>query len=220
MHKMNWKMNRYLSTLLGVFLVGLLARAEDQPRYTNDFEKTEVGSVPDEVMVLAGDFTVQSDGTNHFLELPGAPLDSFAVQFGPGGKEMAVEAQVFATSRGRRMPTFGVGLGGVSGWKLQVSPAKNAIELLKDQDSKATTEYAWKSGEWLRVKLRVSATAEEAWKIEGKVWPVGKPESEAITISHLDKESPVSGRASILASPFSGTPIRFDNLVVEPLVGK
>src|SRR5262245_11193389 len=119
--------------LAGLLSLGLAALAGETGKhlYENNFEKAEVGKVPDDLMVLGGEFAVKSEGTNKFLELPGSPLDSFAVQFGPAEKEdVAVSARVQGTSKGRRAPTLGVGLGGVSGWKLQVSPAKKAVELL------------------------------------------------------------------------------------------
>src|SRR5882672_4849888 len=110
--------NFLLCTLAGLGLVACAAQAESI--YSNNFEKAEAGKLPEELMVLGGEFAVKSEGTNQFLELPGAPLDSFAVQFGPGEKEnVAVSARIFGTVKGRRTPSFGVGLGGVSGFKLQ-----------------------------------------------------------------------------------------------------
>lgn len=186
--------------------------------YTNNFDQAEIGSVPDDLMVLGGEFTVTRDGTNQFLELPGAPLDSFAVQFGPAtNSEVAVRAKVFGTSKGRRAPTFGVGLGGVSGWKLQVAPGKTALELLKDQEVKATVAYDWKSGVWMQLRLEIHQAKAGEWKIAGKVWRPDEPEPKTALISFVETEEPVTGRASILASPFAGTPIWFDDLQVERL---
>lgn len=183
--------------------------------YANDFEKTPVDKLPEDLMVLGGDFLVKGTGTNQFLELPGAPLDSFAVQFGPAAKDaVAVNARILGTNKGRRTPTFGVGLGGVSGWKLQVSPGKKAIELLKDQESKATFAYDWKSGAWAQLRLEIRKVKDGAWKIEGKVWAQGEPEPSTPLISYDETEEPVSGKASILGSPFAGTPIWFDDLQV------
>ena len=127
------------------------ARADETGHtiYKNDFEMAEAGKVPDELMVLSGEFEVKADGTNRFLELPGTPLDSYAVLFGPVEKENdSVRARIFATAKGRRTPTFGVGLGGVSGFNLQVSPAKEALEILKDQASQTNVTFKWKSGTW------------------------------------------------------------------------
>ena len=172
-------------------------------------------------MVLGGEFAVKREGTNQFLELPGAPLDTFAVQFGPAEKtDVAVVARVFGTSKGRRAPTFGVGLGGVSGWKLQVSPAKKTAELLKDQELKATVNHDWKSGTWTQVRLEIRKVKDGAWKIEGKAWTVGESEPKAALISYDETEEPIPGKASILGSPFAGTPIWFDDLKVEPADAK
>src|SRR4051812_15786278 len=67
-----------------LLLVSLcVARGQGTVLYENDFQKAEVGKVPEDMMVLDGNFSVKAEGTNKFLELPGAPLDSFAVQFGP-----------------------------------------------------------------------------------------------------------------------------------------
>ena len=49
------------------------------------------------------------------------------------------------------------------------------------------------------------------------VWRSAEPKEW--TISFADKEEPVSGRASVVGSPFAGTPVWFDDLVVER-VGK
>lgn len=204
--------------ICGLFVCGLVAFADDTAKtlYKNDFEKAEAGKLPDDVSALSGDFIVRSEGTNRFLELPGSPLDSFAAQFGPAEKEgVAVSARIFGTSKGRRGPVFGVGLGGVSGWKLQVSPAKKAIELLKDQTVKASKEFEWKAGTWTQLRLQVRKVKDGEWRIEGKAWIAGEAEPKDWTISFDEKEELVAGKASVLGSPFAGTPIWFDDLVVE-----
>jgi hypothetical protein len=184
--------------------------------YRQDFEKLPAGPLPDEFMVLGGEFVVKAEGTNKFLELPGAPLDSFAVQFGPGEKEnVAVRARVLSTAKGRRTPAFGVGLGGVAGLKFQVSPGKKAVELLKDQELKSSASFDWKSGAWVHLRLQVRKLKEGEWKVEGKAWLQGEPEPKEWMISFDEKEEPIPGKASVLGSPFAGTPIWFDDLVVE-----
>lgn len=95
--------------------------------YENNFEKAELDKVPADFLVLDGAFEVKADGGNKFLELPGAPLDTFGVLFGPTEKDsLAVSARIFGTLKGRRFPSFGVGLNGVGGFRLLVSPAKNS----------------------------------------------------------------------------------------------
>jgi hypothetical protein len=186
-----------------------------QPLYTNNFESATVGKMPEDFMVLSGDFTVKEERGNKFLELPGSPLDSFSVQFGPSGNaEAMVGARINGTGKGRRFPTFGIGLNGVAGYRLQVSPAKNALELYRDQELKGIASFDWKSGTWTTLRLQVHKDPAGGWKIEGKAWPEGAAEP-AWMITVNDKEDPPAGRASLLGSPFSGAAIRYDNLAVS-----
>src|SRR5437762_13249277 len=74
--------------------------------YQNNFEKAEPGKVPEDFLVLEGGFTVKEESGNKFLELPGAPLDTFGVLFGPTeDRGVAVSARVYGTSKGRRFPS-------------------------------------------------------------------------------------------------------------------
>src|SRR5882762_3737092 len=137
--------------------------------YQNDFEKAEIGKVPDEFLVLDGGFVVKEENGNKFLELPGAPLDSFGVLFGPTEKEgIAVSARIFGTGKGRRYPTFAVGLNGqgTSAYKLQVAPAKKALELFKGDEVKSSVPYEWQSGAWTRLRLQVRKVKDGQWKVE------------------------------------------------------
>ena len=190
--------------------------AKRKALFENDFEKAEVGKLPEGLEFAVGEFIVKQDGANTFLELPGAPLESYSVQFGPvETADVAVKARILGTMKGRRGPTFGVGLNGIGGFKLQVSPGKKAVELLKDQETKASAEFDWKSGVWTQLRLQVRKIKDGEWKIEGKAWPQGRPEPKDWAVSIDEKEEPIAGRASLIASPFSGTPIGFDDLRVE-----
>lgn len=189
--------------------------------YSNNFDNAEIGKVPNDMMVLGGDFAVQRDGTNQFLALPGAPLDSFSVQFGPSVRtNVQASARIFGKSRGRRAPTFGVGIGGVSGWKAQVSPAKNALELIHDLEVKASVPYDWKSGTWTHVQIELRQTKADAWQISAKAWAEGDPVPARPLIEFTETEPPIAGRASIIGSPFAGTPIWYDDLAVHALPEK
>ena len=186
-----------------------------KPLYQNDFEQAALDKVPDDFLVLDGQFAVKEEGGNKFLELPGAPLDTFGVLFGPTEKEgTAVSARIFGTGKGRRYPTFAVGLNGqgTSAYRLQVSPAKRALELFKGDEVKATVPYEWQSGAWARLRLQVRKVKDGQWKVEGKAWADKEP--SAWLVSYDEKEQPVAGKASIWGSPYSTTPIRFDDLNV------
>ena len=185
--------------------------------YENDFEKAELNKVPDDSLVLDGQFAVKEENGNKFLELPGAPLDTFGVLFGPTEKEgNAVSARMSGTGKGRRYPTFAVGLNGqgTSAYKLQVTPAKKALELFKGDEVKATVPYEWQSGAWTRLWLQVRKVKDGQWIVEGKAWTDKEP--SAWLVSFAESDQPVAGKASIWGSPYATTAIRFDDLKVAP----
>src|SRR5438128_8851958 len=113
-----------------ILLIGLAFGAfaqQAKPLYQNDFEQAALDKVPADFLVLDGGFAVKEEGGNKFLELPGAPLDTYAVQFGPTETSgITVSGRINGAAKGRRYPTFGVGSNGVAGYKLQISPAKKS----------------------------------------------------------------------------------------------
>ena len=56
------------------------------------------------------------------------------------------------------------------------------------------------------------------WIIEGKAWDAAAKEPEKWDISFNEKAEPPTGRASVSGSPYSGTPIRYDDLADTALV--
>lgn len=215
-------MKNYKCIVVVGMLLGWLAGSSglamaDEPKalYENNFEQAAVGSAPADFLVLDGGFAVKEEGGNKFLELPGAPLDSFGALFGPTEKtDVSVSARINGTSKGRRYPTFGVGLNGQGGYKLRVSPGKKALEIYKGDEAVASVPYDWKSGEWTMMRLQVVKAGEE-WKVEGKAWQQGVAEPAQVMISFGEKQEPSAGRASIWGSPYATTPIQFDDLVVR-----
>jgi len=202
-------------------LVMTLSAQRAKPLYENNLEKAAIGSVPEEFLVQDGAFTVKEEGGNKFLELPGAPLDTFGFYFGPTEKDgVAVTARIIGTGKGRRFPTFSVGLGAGGLYRLQVSPAKKSLELFKGDAVKATVPHEWQSETWVFLRLQVRKVKDGEWKVEGKAWVQGKAEPEAWAISYDEKEEPIAGRASVWGNPYSGTPIRFDDLMVAPVTSR
>ena len=203
------------ASALVIGLTALTTHAAE-PLYQTNFEKTELGEVPDDFLVLDGAFAVKEQGDNKFLELPGAPLDAFGFMFGPSARHgNEIIARMFGTKKGRRYPVFGVALNGVNGYRLQVAPAKRAIELLKGSTVVAKMPFRWAGGEWLRLALRVEQTSDVEWTISGKVWVDGKAAPAQPTITHKETKEPRNGKPSIWGSPYSGTPIRYDDIVVK-----
>jgi hypothetical protein len=214
-----------------VLSAGLTRGAESKSLYREDFSTTEAGKTPEGMLVLDGGFAVREEGGSRFLELPGAPLDTYGVLFGPSDKEnahpsdgskppaepgtLSVTARVFGTGKGRRFPTFAVGLGGVGGYRLQMSPGKKELELFRGEADQASVPFAWSAGEWWWLRLQVRQVQEGEWKVEGKAWKDGTHSPSGWTIAWTDTEAPKPGRASVWGCPFAGTPLRFDDLSVE-----
>ena len=201
--------------LIGCLAVAAASLADGaKPLYENNFENAQVSKVPDDFLVLDGGFAVRQDGDNKFLELPGAPLDTFGALFGPTEKDgVAVSARVHGGGKGRRFPTFAVGLNGVAGYRLQVSPGKKALELYRGDTVKASVPFEWASDKWTHLRLQVRKIKDGQWKIEGKAWTQDASEP-AWLISFDETEAPPAGRAAVWGCPYSGTPIRFDDLSV------
>lgn len=213
---MNWKNLAAIAALSAA--LGGDATAQSSKAYSADFESAEIGSVPEDLLVLDGGFAVAPFEGGKVLELPGAPLESFGVLFGSNAREnVEVSARVHATAKGRRFPTFAVGLNGVAGFKFRVSPAKKALELYRSDDLRQSTPLDWDSGKWTHLKLRVAKLSDTEWRVEGRFWQEGQTEPKEPSLVHVETSAPPNGRASILGSPFSGTPIRYDDLKVVEL---
>src|SRR6478672_11261301 len=98
-------MNKTLSGVVALVVFTFGAFAEPA-LYSNNFEKAQIDQVPDDMLVLDGNFAVKQDEGNKFLELPGAPLDTFGALFGPTtNANVAVTAKIFGSGKGRRFPT-------------------------------------------------------------------------------------------------------------------
>ncbi len=206
------------SRLVPLALLALLASLRAaEPLYKNDFEAAPVDKAPADVMIMAGTFEVKQDKDGKVLELPGEPLDTFGMLFGPSAKDdVSASARFFGTKKGRKFPTFGISLNGVGGYRLQVSPAKQQLEFVKGDEPKLGVPFVWASDAWTALKITVRKDG-AGWVIEGRAWPAGSPEPEKPSITLEEKTEPTAGRAGIWGSPYAGTPIRFDDLVIAPL---
>jgi hypothetical protein len=201
---------------IGALTITIAASCAADAIFSEDFSKSAPAAAPQGLMIMSGVFTVKEEAGNKFLELPGAPLDTFGSLFGPAAETLdaSASARFFGTKQGRKFPTFGVSLHGVGGYRLQMSPAKKAVEIYKGDVPLASAPFEWPSGTW--VHLRVQVTAKGAGcVVRGKAWPDGSPEPAEWTITQEEAAAPKPGRAGIWGSPYSGTPIRFDDLKIE-----
>ena len=138
--------NRFI--FITATIAALAASAQtsaDRVFFKSDFESANTDSVPEELMVLAGQFSVKEIGGNRVLELPGNPLEDFGALFGPAQSDaVAARARIRSESTKRLAPRFGVGLCGVAGYRLLVAPGQNGLQLLKDQQVLAAAPFDWK----------------------------------------------------------------------------
>jgi len=191
---------------------------DDADLFREDFEQAELGSIPKELLVLSGGFAVKTDERGKFLELPGSPVEGFGLLFGPTETQgVTVSARIWATPRGRLNPAFGVGLNGVSGYRLQVAPGKRVLEICIGEAPKTEVPFVWKGGEWTCLRLQVRKSGKGTWIVEGKAWAQSEREPERWMIILELTEEPPAGRASVWGSPYAGTPIRFDDLMVRKI---
>jgi hypothetical protein len=176
---------------------GGAADATVKPLFAADFEKAALGKPTEEFLILDGDFTVKEEGGNKFLELPGAPLETFGALFGP-----TEPSGVAVTAQKRRSPTFAVGLTGVGGYKLQVAPGKAALELVKGEETLQTVPFKWESGAWTALRLQMRRVKEGEFVVEGRAWKHGGPEPKEWAITYAETK-PQPGNALLGdADPF------------------
>src|SRR5881394_43234 len=192
----------------------LSATADAPPaNYSNDFEKADEGSMPEQLLVVNGKFQVKKEGGNKFLELAGEPLDAFAFMLG-SDEHTTISASIRASSTGKRFPEFGIALSGAGGYKLWLMPAINELQIMKGDDVKVAKPLTWKSGSWLNLKLHRRTDGQKNI-LEGKVWDKSSPEPADWMITLEDSEKPPKGRPSVWGVPYSGTPIDFDDLSIS-----
>ena len=108
-------------------------------------------------------------------------------------------------------------MNGASGYRLQVTPAKKAIELFKGDTVAATAPFDWKSGEWTELRLSVRKVKDDEFAVEGKAWTAGTAEPAAPVVSITEAKVLPAGKSGTWGMPFAGTPIRFDDLKVTRL---
>ncbi len=204
--------------VLGSLLAATAHAAEPAALFSEDFAKVPDGELPDPPFkVLDGQFKVLGDGEARFVELPGAPLESYGFLFGPANPSgVEASARIHATKTGRKFPTFAVGLNGASGYRLQVSPAKNAIELFKGDEAVASAAFKWTSGEWTQLRLALKPEKDGTFTLEGAASVGGTTPASAL-VRHTETKLQPAGKAGVWGMPFSGTPIRFDDLKVTRL---
>ena len=186
--------------------------AEEKVLYANDFEKLAVDAEPDDVMILDGEFLVKELDGDKVLQLAGMPIHEFGILLGPSQREnWEISAEITSDNLRRRKPRFGVGLGGVRGYKLRLATALNQLELIRGEDKISTASLSWENSKPVHFRFRVLKTGEDKWQVEGKAWQ-SKDEPKDWQIKYVESKPPTKGMASIWGTPYSSRPIYFDDV--------
>ncbi len=200
-----------------LLLFAAAAAPADPPLFHENFDKAALGKPSKEFLLFAGAFEVKdAGGGNKALELPGEPLETFGAMFGPAdGNLIDVRAKIWAASTGKRFPEFGVGAADVSGYRLLLLPRQKRIVLRKADVELASAPYeSWTTETWTAFRLTIEPVG-DAWRISGAAWPAIGDESKGATLAYDEKTKPANGRGSVWGLPFSGKPIRFDDIEVR-----
>jgi hypothetical protein len=191
--------------------------AAETKTYTIHADEWPEGEVPKEVFIVEGKITITTkDGNKAIVIDPGAELTDACAQVAVSAAgEASIEARVFASKRARSVPKFGVSVHGMSGYRLLVNAAKKQLELVKSDAVLAAVPYTWTSDAWLKLKLEVKRGEGEAWHITGKAWAADASEPAEAMIKADDKGLKGQGKAGVWGTPYSQTPIYFDDITVK-----
>ena len=176
---------------------------------------TKTPEVPASWLILNGEVALSTTNRNRFLALPAKPPVAHGVMFGPAMQDgLRVAARFRGEQKGRQSPAFGVGLNGISGYRLWVNPARRKLELLRNEVRVHEVDYQWVPDQWTHVMLQVRELPGLQWAIEAKVWDETQKMPTAWTLIWKDAEAPLAGRPSAWGTPYSGTAIGLDDLQV------
>ncbi len=212
-----------MKTFQPAFLSCLLFASVSLPTFGAELTKFQInaeewpeGDPPKEVFVVDGTIKIGAKDGNKAIMVDPSPITDASAQLAVSAAgESVIQAKVFATKRGRSSPRFGVSVHGMSGYRLWVNPNKKLIELVKGDETAASVPYTWKADSWVHVKLEARKVGEKDWSITGKVWDADATEPAEPLIKHTDKGLKGQGKAAVWATPYSDTPLYFDDIVIE-----
>ncbi len=207
--------------LLTVLLALTDSMASDQEEGIRkyDFESEELeGKLPKSLLVLSGTFSMEAEGENHVLKLHETPLYTHGLLIGEeSSNNLSIAARIRSVNQRRTMPRFGVGLNGIGGYKLRVTPAKRLLELYKGKEVVKQIEFEWTPGTWTWLALEIRQLDESKWQINGKAWCDCAVEPEEWMLSYDETSQPFEGPPSLWGTPYSSKPIFYDDIVIRPV---
>lgn len=208
---------RHLAAVLVLASAPGLSGAAEMKTFTITADDWAEGEPPKEVFIVEGKIQITAkDGNKAIVIDPGTELTDACAQVGSSAAgESSIQARVFASKRARSVPKFGVSVHGMSGYRLLVNAAKKQLELVKSDNVAASVPFTWTSDAWLQLKLEVKRGEGDAWTITGKAWAADAAEPAEATIKAEDKGLKGQGKAGVWGTPYSQTPIYFDDIHVS-----
>ena len=176
---------------------------------------SRAAALPADFTVLNGKVKIGRFNGNRYAELPAKPPTSHGLLFGPAlSKGLRVEAR-FLAEDGEKSPTFAVGLNGLSGYRLQVNPNKQQLELLRNEVIVHTEKFEWLPVQWTHLQLQVRELPGLQWAAEGKAWQEKQAEPKKWTLKWRDTAAPSNGQPSVWGTPHAGKPIALDDVGLQ-----
>ena len=201
---------------ISLIFLSLIELSNADSIYKNNFESYELNKFPDDMMEIDGLFKVnKNDQGKKHLEMASEPLTENAVIFGPSIKNSAtLEVKVRGFKKRRSFPRFGIGLHGISGFRLRVVPSKNKIELVKNEEPVKSVPFEWNSEKWSNLRLQIEFSNDKSL-IKGWVWDDGSTPTVEPVITFSHDGTPGQGKASIWGTAYSGKVILFDDISLK-----
>jgi len=203
-------------TAVALFLFSASQVFAETKKFAYDFEDWPEGGLKEDAFVVDGKFSAANkDGGKAMMAEVGELIEA-CVLLGDSAKGSAsIQTKVFATKKGRSMPRYSIGVHGQSGYRLVVAPAQKQLQLTKNEEVIKTAPLQWPDATWFVIKLDVKQTGEKQWTVEASAWPADAKAPSEPQIKHDDPTLRGQGKCSIWATPYSGTPIFFDDVKIE-----
>jgi hypothetical protein len=205
--------------IAALVLLGVASVHAEAKTFEFDFEDWAEGQPREEAFVVDGKFAVATKDGGKALVAEVGELVEACVLLGDSAKGSAsIQARVFSSRKGRSLPRYSIGVHGQSGYRLVVAPAKKELQLTKGEEVVKAVPLDWPNEAWFNVKLEVTKVEEKRWSVVAKAWPQDKEEPVSAQIEHEDATLRGQGKCSLWATPYSGTPIYFDDVKIAVAV--
>ena len=193
--------------------------AQEMKSTSLKFDDWAEGEPPDSVLVVDGTIEIQAKDGNKALVIGANPITDASAQLGDSAAgEASIQANIFASKVGRSYPRFGVSVHGMSGHRLILNVPYRRLEIVKGDEVIAHAPFKWESDTWVTLKLevrRATPGSDEQWNVSGKAWPAGTDEPADASVTAEAEKLKGQGKCAVWGTPFSETPIYFDEVAVE-----